>query len=81
MVVDVLVPLTEVGGPEGAAENKTQHMEDSHWRDYFTSFTCPYNKYCSFNMIIISPASRVSAVTVLLTALLLAALRAVTVML
>ena len=28
MVVDVLVALTEVGGPEGAAESKTRHMED-----------------------------------------------------
>ena len=28
MLVDVLVSLTEVGGPEGAGESKTQHMED-----------------------------------------------------
>ena len=31
MVVDVLVALTEVGGPEGAAESKTQHMEDRNY--------------------------------------------------
>ena len=28
MVVDVLVAVTEVGGPEGAAESQTHHMED-----------------------------------------------------
>ena len=28
MVVDVLVVLTEGGGPDGAEKNQTQHMED-----------------------------------------------------
>ena len=48
MVVDVLVALTEVGGPEGAAECKTPHIEDmrySHLRDHLTGFICPYDSH------------------------------------
>ena len=76
MVVDVLVALTEVGGSEGAAENKTQHMEDRLERS-------PHQLHLSLqhSTNLTSPASRVIAVTVLLTALLPAALLAVTVML